>query len=273
MPILAAGYNYYSTDTLMDNFIVSLFVTITIYTLPVLIYRYGIKKEPISPKSGKIFTIVWAILGFFIMSMLLALLNGSIASGGGLILWSFVNYKILTKDYGPAEEDKIKPTFDNKLPDHRPNSEKLQAAFEKTENKDAFSGGFSQAVRVAASLRLLFGLHTKEITESVYSELLSVYLYVVTRRDDLSASIIQSKFRHFIKTRDIAKNTLTYCLRNMKDPTFLLRSKADIENLQKPEPIVQPTAPKIQFCRKCGVHLIEGANFCVKCGATVNKGD
>ena len=43
-----------------------------------------------------IFTIVYAIIAFIIMCVVSIVLTGSTATGGGIILWSFVNYKILT---------------------------------------------------------------------------------------------------------------------------------------------------------------------------------
>ena len=89
-----------SKDSLSWSFadiLLSLVITITVYTIPVLVYRFGIRKTPMEPHAAKRFTIVYAVIGFVIMCILVALVNGGAASGGGLLLWSFINYKILTK--------------------------------------------------------------------------------------------------------------------------------------------------------------------------------
>ena len=77
----------------------SLIVTILVYSLPIFIYRFGIKKEPVPPKKGLLITLVYAVFAFIAMCVLLFLLNGSPTAGGALFLWSFINYKMLTKGY------------------------------------------------------------------------------------------------------------------------------------------------------------------------------
>lgn len=78
------------------NLIVSLIATIVVYSLPIIIYRYTIRKAPLPVKKAKSVTIIYAVIGFIVMSVLCYLLNGHVASGGGLLLWSFVNYKMLS---------------------------------------------------------------------------------------------------------------------------------------------------------------------------------
>ena len=78
------------------NLIVSLIATIVVYSLPIIIYRYAIRKAPLPVKKAKSVTIIYAVIGFIVMSVLCYLLNGHVALGGGLLLWSFVNYKMLS---------------------------------------------------------------------------------------------------------------------------------------------------------------------------------
>ena len=73
------------------NLILSLVITIVVYSLPIIIYRYGIKKQALPEKKAKKITIIYGIIAFFVMAILL---GG--APGGAIILWSFVNYKVLT---------------------------------------------------------------------------------------------------------------------------------------------------------------------------------
>lgn len=78
------------------NLTLSLLVTITLYSLPVLIYRFGFRRRPMEPKTAKRVTILYAVLAFIAMAVLVSAAEGRAASGGGLLLWSWVNYKALT---------------------------------------------------------------------------------------------------------------------------------------------------------------------------------
>ena len=92
------------TDISGGVIFLSLIVTIAVYSLPIIIYRYGIRKRPVSPKKAKTITIVWAIIGFFIMTFIVIALGGSGgATGGGIFLWSYVNYRMLKSGW----EDEI----------------------------------------------------------------------------------------------------------------------------------------------------------------------
>ena len=129
----AAQSNKSSTtgsDSGVGNLVVSIILTVVIYSLPIIIYRYAIRKTPVDKKKAKTITIVYAIIGFFIMSIVLFLLDGHVASGGALFLWSFVNYRVLvsgkevacnTPSVAPEEEtadiadEQIIPTFETPL--------------------------------------------------------------------------------------------------------------------------------------------------------------
>ncbi len=74
------------------NLILSLVITIAVYSLPIIIYRYGIKKQALPKKKAKKITIIYGIIAFFVMSILVGA-----APGGAILLWSFVNYEILIK--------------------------------------------------------------------------------------------------------------------------------------------------------------------------------
>lgn len=81
------------------SLVFGLLVTIAVYTLPVLLYRCVIRRRPMRPKTAGRFTVLYAIIAFILVSVLCFLLDGSAIIGGGLALWSFVNYKILTFGY------------------------------------------------------------------------------------------------------------------------------------------------------------------------------
>ena len=80
------------------NLVFSLIVTIVVYSLPIIIYRYGVRKKPVAPRKARVITIVYAVISLCVMTVLVSALGGSGAAGGGLFLWTFVNYKMLTGD-------------------------------------------------------------------------------------------------------------------------------------------------------------------------------
>ena len=87
--------------------LLSLIVTIAVYSLPIIVYRYGIRKRPMEPKPARRVTIIWAIVGFIIITLIVYALDGSSgATGGGILLWSYVNYRMLTggEDRSPVSE-------------------------------------------------------------------------------------------------------------------------------------------------------------------------
>ena len=83
----------------------SLIVTILIYSVPVAIYRYAIRKRPLSRKKAIWFTIIYAIIAFIVMSIVKEAIDGEPAKGGGLALWSWVNYMMLSRG---KDEDRNK---------------------------------------------------------------------------------------------------------------------------------------------------------------------
>ena len=78
------------------SLLISIIITACVYTLPIVAYRL-IKKEPLDAKKAKKVTIIYAICAFIAMSILLRIVNGADArTGYSIILWSYINYKILT---------------------------------------------------------------------------------------------------------------------------------------------------------------------------------
>lgn len=78
------------------NLLISLLITIAIYSLPIIIYRYAIRKSPVDRKRAKTITILYGIGAFLAMSGFLYATSGNIAHSSPIVLWSWVNYKMLT---------------------------------------------------------------------------------------------------------------------------------------------------------------------------------
>ena len=87
------------------NLLLRLFLTIAIYSLPIFIYRYAIRKTPMRPRTARRVTVIYAICAFFGIALTIFFLGGSMAPGGAIFLWSFINYKVLTSGY--YEEDGV----------------------------------------------------------------------------------------------------------------------------------------------------------------------
>ncbi|MBE6733273.1 MAG: zinc ribbon domain-containing protein [Ruminococcaceae bacterium] len=123
-----------------SNLILSLVITIVVYSLPIIIYRYGIKKQALPEKKAKKITIIYGIIAFFVMAILL---GG--APGGAIILWSFVNYKVLTtpnkNDVGlKYETSNVEINQETTL--EKVNDENIETQKNELENDIVFVGGF-----------------------------------------------------------------------------------------------------------------------------------
>lgn len=107
----SAGSADTALSSALADLVVSLIITIVIYSLPIIIYRYAVRKKPVEPKKAKKITIIYAICAFLVMSALLMAL-GEGAAGSAIILWSWVNYKVLKSGYQPEPE----PTGETERP-------------------------------------------------------------------------------------------------------------------------------------------------------------
>lgn len=90
-----------------ERILVDLLITIAIYSLPIIIYRYAIRQRPVKRKTAKIITIVYGVVAFLIMSIIVFSISRSAISGSAVVIWSFVNYKMLVS--GAQEETEEPP--------------------------------------------------------------------------------------------------------------------------------------------------------------------
>ena len=81
----------------ISNLLLSLLITVSLYTLPVVLYRFVFRKAPVEHKKAKKITWLYGIGAFVVMTGILSLL-GQGAAGGAIVLWSWVNYRILLCD-------------------------------------------------------------------------------------------------------------------------------------------------------------------------------
>jgi hypothetical protein len=86
-----------------ESFLVSLVLTVVVYSLPIMVYRFCIRKAPAERKAAKRISIIYGIFAFIVMGLIVYALGGSLSGGGAVVLWSYVNYRILVSGL-PREE-------------------------------------------------------------------------------------------------------------------------------------------------------------------------
>ena len=106
------------SDTYFLDLLISLVVTVAIYSLPIIIVRYAILRRPIARTTAMWVTIIYAIFAFFAMSFLISYLSDGKEinkSGTVIILWSYINFKMLTggKNTRKPKKQKIEATNNN----------------------------------------------------------------------------------------------------------------------------------------------------------------
>lgn len=117
-----------SNEYTLAGILLSLIITIVIYSLPIIIYRYAVRKAPVAPKKAKKITIIYGIAAAIVMVALLIALDAEVTSFGAIFFWSYVNYKMLTNEKKngtpnfqpkdtPKETSAYKPNMSAPVPD------------------------------------------------------------------------------------------------------------------------------------------------------------
>lgn len=96
---LMESVRYPETGTLLwsgsaADFLLGLLVTVSLYSLPVVLYRFFLRKEPVERKKAKKITWLYGIGAFAVMVVLLLPLRQT-AVASAAFFWSWVNYRIL----------------------------------------------------------------------------------------------------------------------------------------------------------------------------------
>lgn len=180
-------------------FILDLIITITVYSLPIIIARYAVMKHPIERKKAIIICIVYAVLGFVVMAALTSWATDgeSAASGGGLILWSYINYRMLTtgKD---NRKSAISPTQSGPALAHEGEgnctvvgSKLAESPSKATREKSIYTRDFLHALKItliiigiiAATLGFLWVMMSSafliDVLSAIFLNLISVIIFVI----------------------------------------------------------------------------------------------
>lgn len=94
-------------DSYMVNLLFSLILTVAVYSLPIFIYRWCIRRYPVEKKKAKIIAIVYGIVSWIAMSAILFAIGEKGVAGGAVFLWGCINYYVLIngKDRRKAKND------------------------------------------------------------------------------------------------------------------------------------------------------------------------
>lgn len=149
---------YVSTEYYAAIIFFNLLITIAVCSVPIMIYRYGFVKKPIEKSKAKKITVFYGLAAFIGMSFLSFTISGSASTGGGIILWSLVNYKILTGGKKPLKDNAV--------------SEIPQAVTSPSQIAVAPESGAAISVLPTASFHLQEGLNATETSGA--SEVLKV---------------------------------------------------------------------------------------------------
>lgn len=82
-------------DTLFLRIVLGFILTVGIYSFPIIIYRYVIRRAPVEKKKAKWITIIYGICAGIVMTVILVSTGGKGINGTAIVLWSGINYRML----------------------------------------------------------------------------------------------------------------------------------------------------------------------------------
>lgn len=209
--------------------LLSLILTIAIYTIPILIYRYLIVKHPVS----KILAIVVIIVGFFVsFTILYFIVDDGSKPGRSAGLWTFINYLILTRGYNSKKKDK------NLIDENKINN---ADSYEENEDSSFYNENSEINPLNATTLGTADDIESEEKTEIIFEEQV-LNIYQNSMDGIYSEDNFESDIEDQIKKIQTNKNTNT---------------------------IEDTAVDDINFCRKCGSMVTSDSIFCFKCGNKV----
>lgn len=93
-----------------DNIAVSLIITVSVYSLPIVIFRYAVLKKPVDSKKAKRITVIYGIIAFIVMSIIILKINRRGTAGIGAVQTEGGLKTVETTISSENEEDR-QPTF------------------------------------------------------------------------------------------------------------------------------------------------------------------
>lgn len=103
-------------DDKLFGFFMVLILSVLFNSVPILFYRFFIEKKAVSTDKAKRLCIAYTIFSFVFVELFCAIVEESLYSGIGVLLWGFVNYYLLIINFSkhktvPTENIKIKQNY------------------------------------------------------------------------------------------------------------------------------------------------------------------
>ena len=262
--------------------LLSLILTIVIYSLPIFIYRYVILREPLPQKKARIITIVYAVIAFIVMQLIKYAIDGagsSAPSNGTIVIWSFVNYRVLIGGVSNKKHSEvIEPTSYAPPVSSKPETIKLEAT--DTSISESVESIIDEKMAKPNDQTNELNELTNEISEKI---------------NDSDAEFVKSKSNTILNEEqnvEIIEPTHADPFISSVPETPPTSNNDPVSSAVEIKPIICPQCgksinadsefccfcgekiivappPPILFCRKCGYKLAEGSVFCSKCGLKV----
>ena len=132
-----------SGNNIVDSFVLGLFFTIVIYTIPLMIYRFVIRKTPVSPSKAKKISIIYSICAFIVITFILYAIYDETTPGGSIsTIWTFIDYYILKKGYNNSVHENDKSIYIGK----RKNIDKIPNIIKELLNKWGYTAYLDQII-------------------------------------------------------------------------------------------------------------------------------
>ncbi len=275
-----------------DSFLISLLYTVIIYFIPVLIYRYCVRRYPMTKKAARAFSTIYMAVAFFCSAFIQAFWLGLSTTANTIPwLWYFINYRILVS---PSESD-IKKVHVEGFPKNYVYMESERDRLFRGMSEDILQG----CKELRHSKKELYDylndlIATEELSEQGASILYQEYithakmgtLPVYTKKEEtpdpeaaLSAS--EDKQVDVFPTEMSVDCPVADQQAAESEELREVESDVPIETVSEDEGDIDDEVSDngdcghadegqvAVFCRHCGEEIPEGNTFCHKCGTRV----
>ncbi len=266
------------------SIIIGFILTVVIYTIPILVYRFAIRKGAVRRKRAIVTTIIWAVIAILIMTIV----KGLFGEHGGvtaIAFWSFINFIILDSGrLAPSERLNVdvkdfiiswaKENITRDIPVNDEYYDRKSDRFcEIAKETDIFSTSLYDLLSDDPSR--VRGSYIRKVWEEAEKETQSQNISGI--EDDTEEDLIIEQ--------DVAELEKASCEVEKKTELIKEEPKEDIKDVEFPSdikvclavPYMEDTKPEVRnieerlYCRKCGKMLSTDSLFCDKCGTKVKR--
>ncbi len=99
IPVLAAsgwGETFQKpVPIILADIFLSIFITISVYSLPIIVYRFAIRRKPVEKGGAIIIVFAYGIMSYIAMTVIKGLIGNGGTPGPSFYLWCTINYYLL----------------------------------------------------------------------------------------------------------------------------------------------------------------------------------